>query len=154
MYLQQQYWFLMTYIIRNWNVWKILILFEFCSLFAAIIEGVAFAILKSLRAPSLGATLHMARRIIFCLDSGQLRQAEIGPAEARRYLHDLTDYILEIYGFQALKWCITCLCSFSFKFFVSIIWGVKKPSTRPLKDWNSCFRGSEYILYEILELRA
>ena len=29
---------------------------------------------------------------------------------------------------------------------------LQKPSTRPSQDWNSCFRGSEYILFEIQPL--
>ena len=31
---------------------------------------------------------------------------------------------------------------------------LKKPPTRPLQDYNACLRCSEYILYEIIELRA
>ena len=31
---------------------------------------------------------------------------------------------------------------------------MQKPSTRPSQNWNTCFRGSEYIFFEILALRA
>ena len=43
-----------------------------------------------------GLYFTLKRRTCPCPQDGQPRQAQVGPAKARRYLYDLSDYIFEI----------------------------------------------------------
>ena len=66
---------------------------------------------------------------IFGLAHGQLRQAHVCPAKARRYLYDLTENIFEIWEVSSFKMMYNMSLCFQFQIFgpYNLGWNPKKP---------------------------